>query len=50
MYEVRVKKKVSQFIDSLPNSKDIKEKLKRLKYFRTPKKIQLDIKRYREKK
>ena len=50
MYKVRVKREVSQFIDSLPNSEEIKEKLIRLKHFKSTKNIHLDIKRYRDKK
>jgi len=45
MYNLDIKKKVFNFIESLQNSKEIKEKLIKLKDFKTNKKLHLDIER-----
>jgi len=47
MYEVIVHKKVDKFIDSLENSSVIREKLQRLKNFRSKTPVNLDISKYR---
>ncbi len=49
MYEVIIKKRVNRFIDSLSNSEIIREKLRRLKDFRTNKILGLDIARFKGK-
>lgn len=47
MFSVKLNKQVLKFINSLPNSSKIKEKLSELQYFKTEKVIHLDIKRFR---
>ncbi len=49
MYEVIINKSVNRFIDNLSNSEIIREKLKRLKDFRTNKRLGLDIARLKGK-
>lgn len=49
MYNVDIKRKVYQFINTLPNSETIKEKIKKLKLFKTNKRLHLDIERLRGK-
>ncbi len=49
MYNIDVKKKVSNFINTLQNSDEIYSKLKELKKFKTNEKIHLDIERYKDK-
>lgn len=49
MYQIDIKKKVSLFVDSLSNSKEIYDKLKELKEFRTGKKLHLDVARLKGK-
>lgn len=49
MYEIDIKKKVFNFINSLQNSKDIIDKLKQLKHFKTEKKLYLDIEKLKGK-
>tara|TARA_Y100000310_G_scaffold325294_1_gene388555 strand:+ start:737 stop:991 length:255 start_codon:yes stop_codon:yes gene_type:complete len=49
MYEIKIKKKVDRFIDSLENSGIIRDKLLDLKYFKS-RKIRLDIERVKGKK
>lgn len=43
MFEVIINKKVNKFIDSLTNSDKIREKLRKLKDFKSNKKLGLDI-------
>jgi mRNA-degrading endonuclease RelE of RelBE toxin-antitoxin system len=49
MYNIDLKKKVNNFIESLQNSEEIFSKLKELKKFKTNEKIHLDIERYKGK-
>lgn len=46
MYDIDVKKKVNNFINSLQNSDEIFLKLKKLKNFKFNERIHLDIERY----
>jgi mRNA-degrading endonuclease RelE of RelBE toxin-antitoxin system len=46
MYEIRIRKKVDRFIDTLQNSSRIKSKLQDLRYFKT-RNVRLDIERYK---
>jgi mRNA-degrading endonuclease RelE of RelBE toxin-antitoxin system len=49
MYEIDIRKKVYSFINSLENQKEIINKIRQLKYFKTNTKIHLDIKRIKDK-
>ena len=49
MYQIIIHKRVNKFIDTLPNSKKIKEKLRRLKNFKSGKRLGLDIERLKGK-
>ena len=46
MYNIDVKKKVNNFIESLHNSEEIYSKLKKYKKFKTNEKIHLDIENF----
>lgn len=50
MYEVIIHKRVNKFIDTLENSSIIRDKLKRLKDFKSNVRLGLDIARYKGKK
>ena len=43
MYEIQLKKKVSAFLNNLPNSNNIFSKIKELKNFKGRKKLHLNI-------
>ena len=49
MFEIIINKRVIKFIDSSSNSEKIREKLKRLKDFRSNKRLGLDITRFKNK-
>jgi len=49
MFEIIINKRVNKFIDSLPNSERIKEKLRRLRYLKSNQKLGLDIARFKGK-
>jgi len=49
MYEIKIKKKLDGFIDSLENSENIRNKLLDLRYFNS-RKVHLDIVRVKGKK
>ena len=47
MYEIIIHKRVNKFIDSLDNSSNIREKLRKLKDFKSNIKLSLDIARFK---
>jgi len=49
MYEIIINKRVKKFVTTFPNSKKIKEKLRRLKDFKSGKRLGLDIERLKGK-
>ena len=49
MFEIIINKRVNKFIDSLPNPEKIREKLKKLKDFKSNKRLGLDIARFKGK-
>lgn len=50
MYEIIIHKRVNRFIDSLDNSSSIREKLRKLKDFKSNIRLGLDIARFKGKK
>ena len=49
MFQIIINKKVNKFIDTLPNSEKVKDKLRKLKDFKSGKRLGLDIERFRGK-
>ena len=43
MFQIIINKKVNKFIDTLPNSEKVKYKLRKLKDFKSGKRLGLDI-------
>ena len=50
MYSIEIKGRVFKFLLSLQNSKEILSKIEKLKYFKSNRKIKLDIKKMQNQK